>query len=220
MGSRGTLVAVSLAAAVCALQCKPEEGPQNRPPVVDPRKPGWWPDPAPRNGLRWPPPRPDNYDGEVWPPLRETGEDPQFWVDLYGETPNPETDPDFTQSGRKAKNGFGHNFHEINHMDERPPGCGLHMIRLFAGQFVDSCNPFPEVVSRQLCATVLNPKAAQERCRVVCQSNPEKCRRDRVFTPALEVQWTCVQGCTLPDAACPDDYANCIADYLCDCWEN
>jgi hypothetical protein len=203
------------------LQCGPQDGEGPKPPpAADPRKPNWWPDPPPSGGFPWPPPRPDNYEGDEWPPLREVGENPQVWVDLYGERPDPTQDPRFAEPGHTARNGFYRNFKEINETDQKPPGCGLHLIRLFKGQFVETCDPFPQAVARQICPAVLDPDAADERCRVVCQNNPQKCRNDRVFTPPLEVSWNCVRGCTeAPPTPCPD-YVNCAAYYLCDCFEN
>lgn len=220
MSTRLAFTSIVVGLVLATVQCAPQEGARNKPPPADPRKPNWWPQPPPEGGYPWPPPRPDGYDGELWPPLREVGDDPQLWVDFYGEAPDATQDERFKAPGHAGRTTFYKNFREINETDNRAPGCGMHVIRMFAGKFIETCDPYPEAVWRQICATVLDQKAAAERCRVVCQNNPEECRRDRLFVPPLNVNWSCVEGCTEPDAICPEDYANCTAHYLCDCWEN
>jgi hypothetical protein len=220
MSGRALAAALVVGLTLHLLKCVPQDGGVDRP-VVDPRKPSWWPEPPPKDGMPWPPPRPENWEGE-WPPLHEVGENPQVWVDLYGEAPNPANDPRFGGRGHAGDRSFANDFSdEVPETDQEPPGCGLKRMRLFAGQFVDSCDPYPVAVSRGLCAQVLNAQAAAARCREICQRNTkEKCTRDRLFTPPLLVEWSCVEGCEEPGAACPQDYANCAAHYLCDCFSN
>lgn len=195
--------------------CMPQDRGDKLPPRIDPKKPSWWPDPPPRYGLAWPPPRPENWDGE-WPPPRDEGEPLKPWIDLYGEAPDPAKDDRFKEPGRTGNVSFANNFGEIFEDAKKPPGCGLHSIRLFAGENVQSCDPPPEATWRKLCGQTLDETAASERCRVVCQLNPKQCQRDHLFTPPLDTGWSCVEpSATNADGA----YANCATHWLCDCWE-
>lgn len=184
---------------------------------ADSEKPSWWPDPPKRDGLAWPPPRPDDLDPELpWPPILEIGEDLGFWIDLYGEDVDPQDDPRLNERNQVGSGPFTRNFRQIFDGDDRTvPECGWFMLQILDTRGVQTCDPFPAAAARQACMRPFNAAIARARCQVLCQKNDE-CRQGEIFTPPIHGGWSCVPGTETP----PGDLVNCDAYYVCSCSED
>lgn len=181
-------------------------------------KPDWWPK---GSGVKWPPPKPEGWDGP-WPPGPPDKDDPGWWAKHYrGDGKRPGKDNPPKKDGDLGSAAFAQGFDAINSIFmPRKDDCGIFYLHRDELRVIQSCTPYPGKLIGQLCDIVVDAKAAEAECLRECAQRPRtKCPMHRLYKPEAYVGWGCDPGKQVGGLPFPTTAA-CAADYLCECWSD